>query len=143
MATIKNSKDYDRFKFHEANRDIDPSHLNSLMKSIKKHNMLYENPIKVTSNKDGTYTILDGQHRFAIATLLDERIYFIITKEMTMDDVPSYQTSKKWNFDDFLKHYCHYDKQDYKIYAGFKKRSGWSHKLLLAYSKTVHYSQDV
>ena len=132
MAQIKSSKNYDNFKFHEANRDIDPSHLNNLMKSIKRNNLLHENPMKVQSNGNGTYTILDGQHRFAIATLLDTKIYFIVTKEMTMDDVPSYQTSKKWGFDDFLKHFCHYGKQDYKIYAGFKKQSGWSHNCLIS-----------
>ena len=60
MAQIKSSKNYDNFKFHEANRDIDPSHLNNLMKSIKRNNLLHENPMKVQSNSDGTYTILDG-----------------------------------------------------------------------------------
>ena len=131
MARIFKTDDYDKFKMHPANRNIDPSHLNTLLKSIKRHNLLHENPIKVKDEDDGTYTILDGQHRFASANILNTKIYYIITEDMDISDVPSYQTSKKWTYDDFLKHYCYYDLQDYKIYAGYQKQSGWSHNCLM------------
>ena len=47
MARIFKSNNYDKFRMHPANRNIDPSHLNTLLKSIKRHNLLHENPIKV------------------------------------------------------------------------------------------------
>ena len=107
----------------QPNRNIDPSHLNTLLKSIKRHNLLHENPIKVKLEDDGLFTILDGQHRFASANILNTKVYYIVTEDMDISDVPSYQTSKKWTYDDFLKHYCYYDLQDYKIYAGYQNRA--------------------
>ena len=148
---IKKTKDYDKFVFIEINRDIMTTHVNNLNKSF---NIVGERldmfPIIVKPLKkqyanvaypNGKHEIWDGQHRFVTARNKDSFIYYMIDEDDVLkpEHLAHLQTSKSWNLDNYLNKYCSlansmgrgtYD--DYKIYDGFKRKSGWSHNCVIA-----------
>ena len=139
MPKILKTKDYGIFKFLSWNRDVVPSHVAKLMKSIGKiGNVSDLMPVivypmdKKFKSKDypnGRHEIVDGQFRFASLKLHNETIYYVIdeNRKIKPEDVSYLQTSKPWNGNDFMKYYCDLGYKEYKIYAGFKRRSGWGH----------------
>lgn len=97
---IKNTKNYDIFKFLEGNRNIDTKHVNSLIESIKNKNLLSVRPILV----DEKFNILDGQHRLEAAKMLDLPIfYFQISSDDKSEIIKLNQNNKNWKLKDFLK----------------------------------------
>ena len=71
-SAMKKTKDYSQFKYLPGNRDLVLNHVDRLVKSISKNNLLKNNPIMI--NKQGY--ILDGQHRLQAAEELGVDIYY-------------------------------------------------------------------
>ena len=79
------TKDYSKFKLLKGlNRSIKKGHLKRLVESISKKNLLKDFPIIV----DKDFYVLDGQHRLKAAEVLGLKVYFFITSDMTVDDIP-------------------------------------------------------
>ena len=87
------TKDYNILKTLKGNRNIEPRHVAKLCWSMKQKNMLKDYPIIV--NKD--MEILDGQHRWEAAKLLQMPIIFIIAEDMENKDISTVNNiSMKW-----------------------------------------------
>lgn len=98
---MKSTKDYSIFKEFSSNREVDPKHVNRLVKAIQKKNLLYVNPIIV----DAYMRVIDGQHRLAAAQILQVEIFYI---ESTVDrrDISVLNSNQKnWNAMDYINYY--------------------------------------
>lgn len=71
--TILKTKDYSIFKSVGFNKDKRKKHIQDIIKSIKKENLLHLHPILVNKNME----LIDGQHRLAAAKELDIEIFYI------------------------------------------------------------------
>ena len=120
VSEVNETKQYDLFCFVKGNRGVNQSHVNKLIAKIKRKN-LREIPIYVgPMNKDGKYPILDGQHRFEAYKTLDLPIRFIIVDYMTINDVPSMNSTKlSWGNKDYLQRYVDKDMPSYIYYKKF------------------------
>ena len=156
MPRILKTKDYGMFECYDWNREIKPQHVASLMKSMNHiGNVTDLLPIvvhpkdKKFKSKDypnGKHKIIDGQFRFASIKLHNDWVYYVVDedKRIKPGDVSFLQTSKPWTSDDYLNYYCSLGFKEYKVYSGFKKRSGWGHNcvqiLLMGNTKGVQVS---
>ena len=141
LPKLEATKDYDLFVFTKKNRAIMPSHVRNVGKHIDRKNLSAESPIivkplnpKYADEKHihGKHIILEGQHRFMALKDRNEWIVYQVSENFEIEDIPHYNTSRRdWGFDQFMNHWCLNDINAYKIYAGFKKRSGWAHSNLL------------
>jgi len=151
MARIKKTKDYDKFVFVDFNRSINRSLQSNLSKSVEVLEArldLFPLVVKPLDKKyadasypDGKHEIWDGQHRFIVAKQKDAFIHYMIDEDDSLkpEHLAYIQTSGGWKLDDHLNKYCVLANklgngmyQDYKIYDGFKRRSGWSHNNVIA-----------
>jgi hypothetical protein len=91
---ILETRDYSAFGFLTYNRDIDPRHVNKLVKSILKCNALKYHPIVV----DESFNVLDGQHRLLAAEKLGIPIYYVESKGLGSEYIiTSNNNSKHWD----------------------------------------------
>lgn len=83
---LKESKDYDLFRFYDENRKINRKKVDEYKKSIKEKGL--KQPINVKF-KNGFYYITDGQHRFIALLELGYYIIFIIDydKNYSSEDI--------------------------------------------------------
>ena len=151
MPRILKTKDYDLFTFVDFNREINRSLVNNLSKSaevLKPRLDLYPLIVKPLDKKyadasypNGKHEIWDGQHKFIMARQKDAFIYYQIDVDDSLkpEHLAYMQTSGGWKLDDYLHKFCVLANkigkktyEDYKIYDGFKRRSGWSHNNVIA-----------
>jgi len=105
---IYKSQIYEDFVFLNRNRSIKENHVKELVNAIIRDNRLHLNPIKVTISihkNNVVYSILDGQHRFKAAKILNVPIYFIINENVNEYAIPDDQISKKWTYSDWYNYY--------------------------------------
>lgn len=83
---LKESKNYDLFRFYEENREINRKKVNEYKKSIKEKGL--KQPINVKI-ENGFYYITDGQHRFIALLELGYYIVFIVDydKNYSSEDI--------------------------------------------------------
>jgi ParB/Sulfiredoxin domain len=141
MLLIQKTLDFDKFKLIRGNRDISKNRVNALKKSIERQNLLYLVPIAV--NKD--MEIVDGQHRWAAAKILNVPIYYVIANGVDLNDMivlNAYQRS--WNANDYLNLYVKQNLPEYKKLAKFADTYNISVPLALCVlTKTYTYSTGV
>lgn len=98
---MESTKDYSIFREFSSNREIDQKHVNQLVRSIEKHNLLKVNPIVV----DKQMRVIDGQHRLAAAQILDVEIYYI-QDEINRKDISLLNSNQKnWSAMDYINFY--------------------------------------
>ena len=152
IPKIQRSKDYGQFVLINKelakskkedlagwNRKVRPGPLAKMMKSFDAiGNMSHFEQILVWPKDksfadkeypDGKYPIVSGQTRFVSIKHNKDWVYFIIDedKELRPEDVHWLNTATPWSLDDTMNYWCAFGIKEYAIYAGFKKRSGWSH----------------
>jgi hypothetical protein len=98
---MKSTKDYSIFKEFSSNREVDPKHVNRLVRAIEKKNLLYVNPIIV----DGQMRVIDGQHRLAAAAILQVEIFYIESDVDRKDISVLNSNQKNWNAMDYINYY--------------------------------------
>jgi len=92
------TKEYDKFNFREANRDLNTSNVNKIVKSIEEIGL--QCPIIVNEE----YEIIDGQHRFVALRQLSRVVPYVISKRWQGDDtIAQLQESRKWTALDFAE----------------------------------------
>lgn len=106
MDAIHNSvfctTDYDQFKFFKANRELSPSHVARVAKSVMMKNLTEDFPILVDHEK----YVLDGQHRLEACKKLKLPVYYKFAKKMKETDIAVINSiSKKWTSSDYLAQY--------------------------------------
>jgi hypothetical protein len=114
IGNIFETYNYEMFTFFEENRQINPTNVDRLVKSMKtKINIC---PIVV----DAKYRVIDGQHRLAAFKLLDLPVIYIIDDNATIDDIQRLNSvSKNWSQKEYLEHYRKRDFENYKIMHNF------------------------
>lgn len=98
--SVFKTQDYNKFNSIKVNRNINNVHVNKIMKSIQKDNLLHANPILV--NQWGQ--VIDGQHRLSAAINLKLEVYFLIVPNLgnrALNILNSCQ--KNWSSQDFLQ----------------------------------------
>jgi hypothetical protein len=98
---MKSTKDYSIFKEFNSNRELDPKHVNRLVRAITKKNLLCMNPIIV----DKQMRVIDGQHRLAAAQLLNVEIFYIESDAAREDISVLNSNQKNWNAMDYINYF--------------------------------------
>ncbi len=107
--------DYGQFKTLLGNRAVNNTHVNKLIASIIKQNMLAGNPIIVTPDK----VILDGQHRLIAAKALKLPVYYVQFKGDLTDVQLLNTNAKTWTSRDYLDSYCALGRLSYIQFRAF------------------------
>lgn len=98
---MKSTKDYSIFKEFSSNREVDRKHVNKLVQSIQKRNLLGVNPIVVDNNM----RVIDGQHRLAAAQILGVEIYYV-QENINRKDISLLNSNQKnWTAMDYINFY--------------------------------------
>jgi hypothetical protein len=107
---------YWKFTFNPKNRSIDKLHVKQLASSIKKRNLLCEQPILVNEK----YEVIDGQHRLSAAMKLTVPIFYIIRAGLTIEDAIALNiNTKNWGLGDYLQHYATQKVAEYLYFERF------------------------
>jgi hypothetical protein len=108
---IFSTTEYDSFKLlKKQNRGIKNGHVNRLVKSINKKNLLKDFPIVVSRD----FTILDGQHRFEACKKLEIPIWYRVSSDMDINDLPIINSIYLgWKLSDYLDKYIDSSNIDY------------------------------
>jgi hypothetical protein len=125
---IFETTDYDIFKKHELNREIDGCNLNKIITSIKMKNMLINRPILV----DKDMRVKDGQHRLEAAKYLQIPIFYEI-QSGECNDSDMYllnDNQKSWSMTDYFNFYCKQGKENYLIIQREAKKLNLNSRLM-------------
>lgn len=119
---VLKTNDYAMFKHMNGNRQLNKLHLRRLKESMSEKYITV--PIIVNSK----YEIIDGQHRFEAAKLLNKEIVYMQVKDLNLDDVHRLNTNAKcWTSEEYMQGYCQLGLKDYIMYRDFKRRYGFGH----------------
>ena len=106
---MQNTRDYSIFKEFSSNREVDPKHVNRLVKAIARRNLLHVNPIVV----DNQMRVIDGQHRLEAARILKVSIYFI-QDNINRGDISMLNSNQKnWTNMDYINFFTVEKKSNY------------------------------
>lgn len=118
--------DLDRFNFHDKNRAVNPAHVDNLETSVRKKNLLEDQPILVNE----VWDIIDGQHRLTVAKRLDETIYYIMREGLTVEDAITLNiNTKNWTYKDYLRYWIKQGKEHYIYFKRFMDKYGTSYSV--------------
>lgn len=92
------TKEYDKFKYLDVNREIMDSNVKKLEKDILKNGL----QVPIVVNED--YEIIDGQHRFIALRRNKMVVVYIINRTARDENIATIQESRKWTALDF----CNY-----------------------------------
>lgn len=138
---VYETKDYDKFKFINGNRNINNAHLRRIVKSIQDHGYLFT--IIIVNEK---FEIIDGQHRYKACVELNLPIYYVVKRGYGLSHVHTYnQNSKNWTLDQFVNSYSDMGVKDYQIYRFFKEKYNFGHheSYAMLTNNTAGMCQDV
>tara|TARA_R100000544_G_C2210503_1_gene51660 strand:+ start:101 stop:943 length:843 start_codon:yes stop_codon:yes gene_type:complete len=104
---------YTKFTLFDDNRDINESHVEELVKSMKKSGQLM--PVIVNEHLE----VMDGQHRVKSCEQLGIPVAYVINIGGTSKQIALLNnTQKSWKTQDYLKHYSH---KNHPNHAEYKK----------------------
>lgn len=119
---------YEQFKSITANREVHTGHVNKLVKSIGKKNLLHLNPILCNEKME----VIDGQHRLEAAKILKLPIWYNMDSNVSEDDIASINSnSKNWSQLDYINYYT------IKKKPGFDKLSSFMSEYPLIKTSTI------
>lgn len=121
-TTIYSTKEYDKFKLYEWNREINKGILKKIHKSVMKCGWRQE-PIVVDAN----YGIIDGQHRYTYAKQHNLPVFYFIADGATQGDCQRMNSVRLgWKATDFIKFYATLGNKDFmnlsellEMFSGF------------------------
>ncbi|WP_432714390.1 ParB/Srx family N-terminal domain-containing protein [Pedobacter sp.] len=103
MSNIQQTTDYSIFKQIVSNREVDQAHVNKLVKSISKNNLLHLNHIVVNPGME----VIDGQHRLEAAEKLGLPIFYIVDAAVSKKDLSDLNSVKKnWSTMDYINYWA-------------------------------------
>lgn len=96
---LHKTTNYSLFQSFTANREVNPNHVNQLVRAIEKNNFLHLNPIIV----DNDMRVIDGQHRLDAAAKLGVEIYYLIDENVKDTDISTLNSKKlAWKNIDYI-----------------------------------------
>lgn len=114
---VYRTSDYSIFNRNEMNRDLIPSHVNNLYKS-----MLVEGWLKgsyIVINKEGF--LIDGHHRLAAAVKCNISVDYIIEDTEVENICKVNKITRNWNIIDHLKMFVKLNNQNYVLLDRYMK----------------------
>ena len=118
------SNDYNSFKIRKTNRPVSDQYVESLVESIRKHDLTHNFPIVVTENME----IIDGQHRYFACMELGLPIKYTIVdgdfKSREIDDVTVLLNTNQraWRLNEFVNLYSRRGVAAYKMVQEIMER---------------------
>lgn len=117
VCQVLRTTDYGQFKTLKGNRDVNPLHVERLIKSFQVKHLI--SPIIVNQN----WEIIDGQHRFEAAKRLDLPIDYIIVNNYGIEEVQILNSNtSNWKTIDYLDGYCDLGFENYLVFRDFMNR---------------------
>lgn len=119
---VHSTNAYDKFTFDVANRPINLDHVQRLYNAIQQKNLLHLFPVVVTT----TGVIRDGQHRIKAAEALNVPVYFIVSDDMDLTDVPAAaEANRGWKLMDWIHHWINVGNVEYIRLKEFQAKYPW------------------
>jgi len=119
MTKIESTTDYESFHFFEGNRRVFDSHVKTLVREIKKNNLLHLCPILV----DRDFFVIDGQHRLFAAKALNVPIYYMIADKGGSNLIGTLNSARKaWLSADYVNYFVSQGNEDYRRLDAFCKK---------------------
>lgn len=118
-VTIEETKNYELFKKHNANRQLSEKHVLRMMKAIDEKNLLKYNPVIVDKN----YNVIDGQHRVEACKRLGLPVPHIKSDMVNVKDIKSLNVDREnWKLEEWLNFYCNQELIDYQMLQDFMEK---------------------
>jgi hypothetical protein len=108
---VHETTDYAQFNMIVGNRSIKKLHLQKIIKSIDKQNLLDMNPIIVNKELE----IIDGQHRLMAAKHLKVPIFYYIRDKFDVESIALLQTQLRWKAEEYIHLYATADGNEHYI----------------------------
>lgn len=110
IAQIQYTNNYKKFKYFEENRKLSPEHIHSLVSDPSFANKVQLSPVII----DGSFHVIDGQHRIAACEKLGIPVYYILDKDAKPEDIISRNANvSKWTMADYIKFHAMKKKPEY------------------------------
>jgi ParB-like nuclease family protein len=120
MVMIQKTNDYNIFKRHPKNREIEHANYVKIMNSIKQKNLLEFRPIMVNDKME----VIDGQHRLKVASELNLPVFYQIQKEQNDEDIFLLNHNQRgWKPVDFLNYYAQSGNRNYVDLKKFMEKN--------------------
>lgn len=117
---VYSTKDYDKFKFMEGNRPVNPNGRPDLLASFKKKAL--DKPIEVNEK----FEIIDGQNTFTCRKVLGLPIIYQMHRSWGIEEVSILNSnSKNWIASDFVNSYITQGLKEYERYKQFDDTYGF------------------
>jgi len=102
ITKVLYEKNYTKFTLFDNNREINETHVEKLIASMRKSGQLM--PVVVTQNME----VVDGQHRLKACEKLGVPVSYVINYAGSSKQIAIMNnTQKGWKNTDFLKHFSH------------------------------------
>lgn len=131
--SIQVTRDYDRFRVMDANREQSRGHIESLKAAFEEMgNLTRVQPILVNDRME----IIDGQHRFTACKELDEPIYYTVVPGLGVRDARQMNILHKgWKIEDYARSYAVGGDANYQRFLQLLEDYGFNHSVTLYFSK--------
>jgi hypothetical protein len=135
--TVTSTSDYNLFTRLPGNRDIDPIHVNNLVKAMEKEYVF--DPISVNES----FQVLDGQHRLEAHKRLGIPVPYYWDTVGDLETVQKLNNSQKnWTNEDYTKSFIERGFKDYEIYKSFKEAYGLPHVICIILLSGEHRGRN-
>ena len=102
ITKVLYERNYTKFTLFDNNRDINETHVEELIASMRKSGQLM--PVVVTPSKE----VIDGQHRLKACEKLGIPVSYVVNTAGSAKQIAVMNnTQKGWKNKDFLKHFSH------------------------------------
>lgn len=131
MDTVRETREYDKFKFLTPNREQSRGHVEVLKNAFQEiGNLTKVQPILVNDK----FEIIDGQHRFTAAKELGQPIFYTQHPGLGIREARSMNIlHRNWTVDDYAQSYAMSGDKNYQAYLRLKEDYGFSHSIMLPY----------
>ena len=116
ITKVMYEKNYTKFTLFDNNRDINETHVEELISSMRKSGQLM--PVVVTPDLE----VIDGQHRLKACETLGIPVSYVINSAGNSKQIAVMNnTQKGWKNKDFLKHFSHNSHSNSSEYKKIEK----------------------
>jgi len=139
IPEIRKTKNYDKFKMHKANREVNKNHIENIKKSMQQNFLI--TPIIVNDK----YEVIDGQHRLHACIDLRLPVYYCIKKNYGIKEMQRLNAiNKNWIPKNYLNSGVVLGDQNYIDYKRFKNKYDFSHEIniTLLCNNTSHIENE-
>jgi hypothetical protein len=113
---MEKTKNYEMFKKHDANCELNETNLAKLEKSVKQRNLLEFRPILVNKSME----VIDGQHRLEVAKRLKMEIYYEVKEDANEEDMYLLNTNQRiWKAQQYLHYFVKVGNLNYIKFDNF------------------------